>query len=304
MAVLFDNDILRETADLLLEPALLDRTGTFHSLDGIKIIQPFPKPDTFDFTELCQARAKQIIDMNRKIYLLWSGGADSTLVFILLEQAGISDEQLMVLVTSDSLTVNPMMNHYITSQYEMDCPSLYSDKLRPFMEDGIILSGIGMDMLTIGFDVDHVKTDDLADLISYLQPRTDGTKAEYQAVFEKLSDASGLPCETVQQYSQLKNQVLCWQPELLMIGRLTGYGVYNQHFLNFYQTDEFQQWSLGGSGFTKDRFGNKSIVSEMIAVEHPDWLPKHRPRFTLPQLFTNKKTIRITDDWQYSYNDA
>lgn len=299
MAVLFDNRLLKKEAHLLLEPALLDRTGTFHSLDGIKVIQTLPEKSAFNFSELCQARAEQIVGLNKKIYLLWSGGADSTLVLMLLEQSGLSDDQLVVLVTSDSVTVNPTLADYITGHYDMDCPSLYPDKLRSFMDNGLILSGIGMDMLTTGFDVDHVKTDDLDGLTQYLQPLTDGTKAEYQAVFEKLSAAAGLPCETVQQYSRLKNLILCWQPELLMIGRLAGYGVYDQHYLNFYQTREFQQWSLSHTGFTKDRFGNKSLIAERINSLHPNWLPKRKARFTMPQLFTNQRIVRITDDWQY-----
>ena len=282
----------------------MDRTGTFHSLNGIRIIQSLPEPYEFDFNELCHARAEQIIDLNKKIYLLWSGGADSTLVFMLLEQAGITDEQLVVLVTSDSVSVNPVLDQYTTDHYEMDFPSLYTDKLRPFMEDGIILSGIGMDMLTTGFDVDHVETDDLSDLVNYLQRISGGTSTEYQAIFDKLSKAAGLPCETVQQYSKLKNLILCWQPELLQIGRLTGYGEYGQHYLNFYQTENFQRWSLSHSGFIKDRFGNKSVVSDLICSRQHEWLPKNRPRFTLPQLFTNRKTIRITDDWRYFYDDT
>ena len=305
MSVLFDKNILSKEASLLLEPALLDRTGTFHALDNITVIQPLPKPEPHDFYSLCMNRAEEIIALNKKIYLLWSGGADSTLVFLLLERQGIRDDQLVILVSSDSVVINPAMDHYLTDHYEIDCPSLYPDKLRAFMgDDSLILSGIGLDMLTSGFDVDHADSNELHDLIRYFQSRTAGTEQEYHTIFARLSEAAGRPCDTVQQFSRLKNMVLCWQPELLTIGRLANYGVYGQHFLNFYQTTKFQQWSFFNAKTGKDALGNKQIVVDIMDELDSRWLPKVKPRFTLPQLFENKETLRMTNDGQYICNDS
>ena len=109
--MLFDASLLRKQCRMLWEPALLDRTGHFHSLDNITVLQPWQQPDpSLDFNSLCQQRVQDIINLDKKINLLWSGGADSTLVLLLLRQQGIDPGQLCVLGSTDSMNTNPALS--------------------------------------------------------------------------------------------------------------------------------------------------------------------------------------------------
>lgn len=87
--------------------SFIDRTGSVPSIvnthvpDEHKI--PRGKPQSLNFLDLCMDRAKELLDTNRHITVLWSGGLDSTLVlFSLLRQAKNID-QLSVLCTFESI---------------------------------------------------------------------------------------------------------------------------------------------------------------------------------------------------------
>lgn len=298
--MIFDRSLLKDISPFICETFLFDRTGTFHSLDGYQVLQPIPEPEKHDFTELCVSRAKELAKTDKKINVLWSGGADSTLLLLLLDQAGVPDEQITVLCSGDSYLINPEAGEIFIKKYQIDSPYIYSDKLRHFMSnDQMIISGIGMDMLTYGFDVQMSPENNLDDHVALLQERSSGTVEQYQAIFRKLEQASGYPCTTVKEYSRLKNLVLCWQPELLHIGTLANYGIYGQHFINFYQTKEFQQWALASHDTRTDNAGNKPVVSELIKTIDASCVPELKIQVPMMHRFVINEVDEVTDDWQY-----
>ncbi len=303
--MIFDRSLLKDTASLIMEQSVFDRTGTFHSLDGYTVIQEIPTPEKYDFMELCVSRAKEIASINKTINLLWSGGADSTLVLLLLEQAGVPDDQIRILCSGDSFIINRALGDLVIDRYQVDSPYFYDNKLQHFIsENEVIVSGIGMDMLTFGFDVELMPTSSLDDLVEFMQSRTSGTKEQYSSIFRKLEQASGYPCTTVKEYSRLKNLVLCWQPELLNIGILANKGIYGEHFINFYQTKEFQQWSLISNDSRSDQYGNKHIVAKSIETMNRDFIPKLKPKIPMLHRFLADRISKITDDWNYITDDS
>ena len=311
--MLFDAAVMSEQASMLWESSLLDRTGHFHSLDGLTIMQPLTLPDSLStsstFAELCQSRASQMISTGKKINLLWSGGADSSLVLLLLRQQGIDPDQLRILASVDSYRINPALGELINNTYELDSPWLHSEGLQYFMADNqALVSGIGLDMLTgCGFDVTENDCETLDELSAWLRQITGSTAsdAEYQAIYDGLAEASGYPCTTIPEYSRLKNLLLCWQPELLHIGRLAGYGQYNEHYINFYTSETFQGWSLAqsiDSLSSRDDWGNKQLAVNLITELDPAMIPRPHCRQTLSMVHYQsgaQPVQTITDDWQY-----
>ena len=313
--MLYYSRLLPELCERLREFDLMDRTGHFHSMDNITVLQPYrstPDP-SLSFDDVCQQRAKDIISQGKKINLFWSGGSDSTLTLLLLQQQGIDPDQLRILTSNDSLKANPVMAMEISRTYEIDSPRLHPEGLRYFMDDQQwVLSGTGMDMLTCGFEVQRTDCDTLDELVQWLQEttQTKATKEDYQAVFEGLSKAADMPCTTVAEYSRLKNLILCWQPELLGIGRMSGFGEYGRHYLNFYQTPEFVAWSLAQPVeqlAVLDRWGNKQMSVDAIVQRNPNVVPRQSCPQTksMLQLYRlGPEIIKITDNWQYITHEA
>jgi len=312
--VLFDASLMAEQAWMLWEPALLDRTGHFHDLKGIKIIQPFTlasdRARASTFAELCRSRANRIINKGKKINLLWSGGADSSLVLLLFREQGIDPDQLRILASVDSFRINPKLGQLISNTYELASPRLHPQGLRTFMDNQqAVVSGIGLDMLTgCGFDVTENDCETLTELSAWLRQVTGSTASDagYQAIYDGLAEASGYPCTTITEYSRLKNLVLCWQPELLHIGRLASYGQYGEHYVNFYTNRILQGWSLTQPLDTlskRDGWGNKQLAADLITELDPAMLPRPHCRQSLSMVRLYQKGARavqkITDDWQY-----
>ena len=106
--LIFDDQWFRDYAELFLEPICFDRTGQFGHGEQINALQTVPAGRELDFETLCRQRARELIDRNRPIELLWSGGVDSSLVLALLEAENIPADQLLLLISSDIFRVNPV----------------------------------------------------------------------------------------------------------------------------------------------------------------------------------------------------
>ena len=89
-----------------------------------------------------------------------------------------------------------------------------------------------------------------------------------------------------------------------MVGRLSGFGIYGEHYLNFYQTSDFESWSMALSPndlCKRDDDGNKKTATDLLKTLDKKTIPKARCRqnLSMVDLFKSKNVVKITDDWQY-----
>jgi len=290
---------------MVREDDVFDRTGTFHTLDGYSVLQSIPTMKNFDFQELCEARAQELVSRGKHIKLMWSGGADGSLVLALLERSGMSADQLSVICNSCAFSINPLLAEHIADKYPVIVAAGFEEGLTECVsDDSLILTGIGADMLTAGFEKKGYPDFTLDELVAEWIKDSEFTAQDYQDLFAKLSQAADEPCETVAQYSFLKNLVLCWQSELLNVGRHTGKGQYGTHFENFFCTEDFQSWSLyhdADSVWGLDEWGNKKVVADILNDVQPGYLPRtgKQGRFSTWQLYSRQHVLEIRDDWGY-----
>ena len=302
--LIFDDQLFRDYAELFLEPICFDRTGQFGHGEQINALQAVPAGRELDFETLCRQRARELIDRNRPIELLWSGGVDSSLVLALLEAENIPADQLLLLISSDTFRVNPTGAGKALKQYRYVLPSTLNNHIR---NQALLLSGIGMDMLIHDHEIQRFRPTSLADLLNKMSDKSSRPRNQYDNVALKMAQVVGVDCIIAEDFSRLKCFVFFWQQEMLMLGRLAGSGIYGQDFENFFTTEDFQSWSLfhsakSLSGF--DQYGNKRIPSELIHRLNPNYLTTKpsSQQLNLQSLFEWKPVIRITDDWQYTYD--
>jgi hypothetical protein len=87
--------------------SFVDRTGAVPSIVKNYIapdqLIPTGKPSSWDYLDICLERAQQLLDTNKHLTMLWSGGVDSTLaLFSVIRQAQHRD-QVSILCTFESI---------------------------------------------------------------------------------------------------------------------------------------------------------------------------------------------------------
>lgn len=141
-----DVEIYSEISKLVGAGWLIDRTQQttlpFKThLTNESFLPNFSSLPKLDFLESVLIRCKELINTNKKIYLLWSGGIDSTTVLTAFLLSNVSADQLIIVCNSDSIREYPdFYLKYIRGQFEVQAAELVFQNLKLKTVDGIILS--------------------------------------------------------------------------------------------------------------------------------------------------------------------
>jgi len=105
------------------------------------ILPNFSSLPKLDFLESVLARCKELIDSNKKLYLLWSGGIDSTMAVTAFLMSNINSEQLIIVCNADSIREhsNFYLNH-IRGKFKILASELVFQNLKLKTLDGILIS--------------------------------------------------------------------------------------------------------------------------------------------------------------------
>ncbi len=248
----------------------IDRTGTIRtpvktlSLFPIPAFEPFAKT----FEQICDERAAEILAraraLNVRIYVLWSGGIDSTLLLIsLFKQASKEDrERIIVLMSNDSIQENPrFFREHVSGAVEL---GISADVPKVLGGEDIIVTGEHNDQL-FGADLMGPITVALGPAIMH-QPldlemfagqfaRGAGSiemARWYMALMDRVRAAAPIPLTTNYDFAWWINFTLKWQTvysRLLMFvepsrAHLITKDWLESRYVPFYNTDDFQRWSL------------------------------------------------------------
>jgi len=249
----------------------IDRTGTIQTPARARLICPLPTFRSFtkSYEDICNDRAREILTQAEKrdvaLYVLYSGGIDSTAVIVsLLKNASLSQKKrIVVLLSHESIIENPnFYEDHIKHNLRVDSSNLF-----PYLLGGT-------DMIVSGENNDQVMGSDKAgrliarygpeiihkpyqrDLFTEFWGATfkDNSRATtfYVDVFEKLMHAAPVRISTNFEYLWWINFALKWQTVFAYTvlftaprnaHKITADYLYNR-YLSFYNTDEFQLWSM------------------------------------------------------------
>ena len=104
---------------------------------------------SYDINELIDCRARELLDKGKKIYVLYSGGVDSTTVVTALLKNKLRDEQVEVVGTKESVKENLFFADFL-SKHHIPFHVLDWHNIMPFIEsqnDYIVTNGWGADQL-------------------------------------------------------------------------------------------------------------------------------------------------------------
>ncbi len=149
-----DVAIFREVHGIISDSWLIDRSNSirlpFKSVSTKEYTLDFPIKN-IDIETASYNRAQDLIKTNQPIYVLWSGGIDSTFVLVSLLTAGINKDQIFVVCNQDSLKENYKFFKLIQPLVNIVSTEKIIQNLKYSQIDGIILSAEHGDLL-YGYD--------------------------------------------------------------------------------------------------------------------------------------------------------
>lgn len=236
-----------------------DRTGVLNRF-GIYRTTPVPKWDLTvtgtqrNIEDIINERARYLINnIDRSITVLWSGGVDSTLVMCALISNGIPRDKLKVYCTRDSVEEAPNFMEWVRSNgYEIH-PKSAGYVRRDFDRnhgDSFILSGDGADQLfgsvyglrsAFLHNMNWIAAWKLC--FSTQISKTLPKNKTFDFLQEWMNEYSGRNIETFGEFLWWINFALKYDA-ITEHFRLEFEGKYDSHQDSFFDTREFQQWSV------------------------------------------------------------
>lgn len=217
----------------------LDRTNTLLGIMPVSSLSPPPKMVSFNMgvKDVISLRAKEIAKINKEIYLLWSGGIDSTTAFYALISEGI---KFTVLMGENTHSEHPALYRDITQLNKY--PNVKHNKidiietLNP--EECVIVTGDLGDQIFGNDMVSRAKPEKR--ITPYYETRP--------AIFEKYLDPilnkviGDISDFNLVEYSWLLGFIFRYR--VLMIKYVYHPVLKNYTIVPFFHSDEFQLWSM------------------------------------------------------------
>ena len=243
----------------------VDRTGTIIFPTRMKSIFPLPamRPLRASYAELCAQRAGELLGAaarrNAKIYVLWSGGVDSTCALVSLLEQCSEKNRIIVLLDENSILEYPLFfAQHIRGKLAWRPAREFAEL---FASDNFLVSGEHNDQL-FGSDIigqaislfginavcGRLQRELLTSLFEY---KLDGDRPSalfFSGLLGRLAETAPIVLETNFELLWWINFVLKWQTVYMRSLIFSKHALSSAHLETFYQpffnTTDFQLWSL------------------------------------------------------------
>ncbi len=249
---------------------VLDRTNTIKVPVHTKSLFPIPslRPIRKTFEDICNERACELLARSDTqkvpLYVMWSGGIDSTLVLISLLKHATPEQKakITVLLSEESIRENPnFYANHVNGTLAVDSSILF-----PYIlgTKALFVSGehndqlFGSDIVAkviLRFDTSVIhKPYDRQMIFTFFNEKIVDEKTTnfYLDMFERLKDAAPVDIKTNYEYFWWINFSLKWQSVYMRTLSYTGARnvpsitdeYLHTYYAPFYCTDDFQLWSM------------------------------------------------------------
>ncbi len=206
------------------------------------------------FAELCDDRAIELNKQVDKLYVMWSGGIDSTIaVTAILRNWSKQDlEKVTVLCNIDSIKENKPFFSFIAKNFKIE---LSDSNIESRLKEGFVLTGEMGDQV-FGSDV-PISTAKQAEDILFEDYETSAVKMynaikagygeSYFELYRPIADEAPFKLKTIFDWCWWLNDTQKWQHIQLRTFASTTWkdpGRWQHKLLHFFDTDDFQIWSI------------------------------------------------------------
>lgn len=249
---------------------LVDRTGEVRFPLHLKPLFPMPplRTETRSFEDIANTRASEIMAraeaLDCDIYVMWSGGIDSTLILVTFLKTATPAQlqRIVVLLSEDSISEAPdFYRQFICGKLRMESAQLF-----PYLlgTRHLFVSGEHADQL-FGSDIIGKLMTRAGNAIIHKPYSRDVMRTQFSGkdarpedvetcldLFEFLASKAPIPIETNFHFLWWLNFNLKWQSVFLRTlsylapRNISGMNAdyVRERYLPFFVTEDFQQWSL------------------------------------------------------------
>lgn len=242
-----------------------DRCGVVNTPGAMQVLSPVGSLSDISFENACHSAAQTYID--KKVFLYWSGGLDSTAVFLLLRDY-LKQDQLTVLYTRASLKEYP---GFFEKQIEHKYKSILFDArempliTEKYCQQGVIVTGeIGDQVFGSGWFID-------ADKEVLQKPWKDFREGVFLAIpnIEQSTLKAPQKIENVSELLWWLNYSLKYQYVQLRMLLDNQASKLNENIFHFFDTKNFNDYAVSTPMKVKmpgyDRKNYKYPMRELIA---------------------------------------
>jgi hypothetical protein len=301
-----------KTIQGLFNPAIsiFDRTETIPC--PIKLINQYPIPvgSSRSFETICEDRIKEVLSHPGEIGVLFSGGIDSTLVSVLLFQHMKPEDRdrITFFYNEASILENKLFfDQFIKGQYKSGSSWDFDKWIN---DDRIIITGECADNLFGSLTVKFLmqRLDDPKLLHKSYEPFVKRLWSEklgddFNSIYDRFQHLASLcptPIKTVHDWFWWLNFTMKWQAVVYRIYSHTDLSVSKNKIVHFFNTNEFQLWSLQNPDLKvkNDWYSYKWLMKDMIYnFDGDENYRKNKVKFpSLPSMVRFKKVNDYIND--------
>lgn len=271
---------------------------------------------SLSWEECCQRRALDLLKLNRSQYFVsWSGGIDSTVMMISFLKYWPKEalKKITVFLSHSSIMENSGFFDQSIASFPMES-SLGDISVRLLESDALLLTGelgdqlFGSDIMgpavqALGDDVLRKDFREFAPKVIDLWNRKEGSGRALFEHFHPIVEESPFPIRTVFDFFWWLNFSQKWQHVKYRFVELTAWNLqsrYGHQILHFYDTPEFQRWSLDnhdlkvGKDWSSYKVAAKDFIVGFTKNESDRVQPK-KPSLALRHFLVEKR-IAVTSD--------
>ena len=280
----------------------------------IEIITPIGELcEPKSIAELCYDSVQHILERaeDKKLYITWSGGIDSTLVLAEFLKV-VHKDRIVVLMNDNSIQEYPnFYNKYIKNQLEVhDYNFNNNDYIEKSLLDGVIVTGHCIDPLFGINDYDRMSEEMLYLSIPDLLKRL---TTQSQSMYTKLIGACPRRLENVKDLTWWLDYTLNYQSEQLVCLLENDGVILDNNFFHFGTTKGWNDYAVStpsevkyeGSDFRNFKKPLKEQLFEFTKdedytqnkIKYPSWR-KYRTELEL----LKNKAVYINTDWERGWS--
>lgn len=248
-----------------------DRTRILFNLQNVKEIAPIGTPHCTDsFKNLCDRRAEELVSVadGRKIYVLWSGGIDSTLVLAALRKVA-DHKQLTVIYSPESIKEYPwLFDEWVNNKLEtvqFFNRGVDASLLLECIKDGIICTGEIADQVFGSMIYGYYKHPEM--LLKNWRYAGHFTNPEFVDRLEQFVLACPQKINTVKDFLWWYNYAVKYQGVCFRMLINTPGVIVDKNMFHFFHTKEFNDWAVTTP--TEEKFyGTDLRQYKMVAKDY------------------------------------
>jgi hypothetical protein len=262
---------------------IVDRTGSanlpFHThLIGQHKLDPEIEP-TKSFDEICQETVEKYKNITGQIYILWSGGIDSTLLLVSFLKSDIDKNKIVVACNFDSIKeYHSFYKNHILPNFQIISVDRFIADSNYDSINGVVLTGDPCDVLfgndlaldvakNLGFDY-LKKPCSRENVVNYLEKKNFDIESAncWYDYFMHSVPKSPKEIKTMQDYSWWEGFNHRWQAanEKIKIRFSTEN---SKKCIQFFDTNQFQSWAINNNQMPLKSFNDLKLESKKIIFE-------------------------------------